>query len=117
GGSTNVAGAVVVIIREDAAHFAVLGNARSPIVLVAIQLALLPGSRECITLGSQSVVFVEFFRIELSTPILQLQLLSQFLHVLPQLLQRGVGRIGRQRLAEIVLDTGAIASGIETGKN
>ncbi len=111
----NVARAVIVIVGEYATDFAVLLDARGPIMLISVLVAILLHLGERPLLIAQSNKFLDVFLIGRLPALFGLfQFLSQRFKLLLTLFEHGIRRHGRQRLAEIGVDSAAVIARVET---
>ena len=107
-----------MIVRKYAADFAVLLDACGPIMLIPVQVAVLLHLGERPLLVAQIRKILDVFLVGwLSASVGQFQFLSQRLQPLLPLFERRVRRHGRQRPAEISVDSGAVVAGVEAGQH
>ena len=112
--TADIARAVVVIVREHAADFAVLNDACSPIALISLMIAIPLSPDKSTLLAAQAEKLLNVLLIEWLTALPGLlQFPLQRTDLLFQIRNRRIARFHRQRLAEIGLDAPAIATGIE----
>src|SRR5579872_1707481 len=98
--SANVAGAVIVIVGEHPADFSVVQDARSPVILVSLALAVALATGERLLLAAQANKFPNIFLVERPATLLNLlQFSLQVANLLLQIFEGWIGRFAGQGLA------------------